>query len=399
MEPTPATSPIDAPLQLLLAQDGWWTRLWFRQSSSTFAPDTDALFYYIFWVSAFFFVLLMALMVYWGFKYKRRAGVPAEVSPAHNTPLEITWSVVPTILMLVMFVWGAQGYLKKVVAPSDAEIINVNVKRWAWSFTYDHGGGSLQTERIADVDTPVYALPVDRPVKFIMSSSDVIHSFYIAGFRIKRDVFPNRYTTVWAHPTAITHRWDPDAKTAVPLGSDTMMLTLQCTEYCGDQHSQMANRIAVMSEPDYQAWKAAQLDTSTIPLVELGETLSKTKGCMACHQVGDADGSGPSWKNIWGEARPAAGGKSAIEPTVGFNYIRQSILEPGAYVKAGWPNNMPQYQGQLNERELLALAMYIKSLTESAREEALEQSDTELNEREAPETPPDPSAYFEGASG
>ncbi|MEO1130318.1 MAG: cytochrome c oxidase subunit II transmembrane domain-containing protein, partial [Planctomycetota bacterium] len=125
--------------QTLLAETSAWDRFWFRQSGSTFAPGTDALFFYIFWVSVFFFVLLMVAMVYFGYKYRRRPGVAAEVSPSHHTGLELTWSIVPAILMVVMFVWGAQGYLKKVVPPSDAQTIAVNAKMWNWTWTYPDG--------------------------------------------------------------------------------------------------------------------------------------------------------------------------------------------------------------------------------------------------------------------
>lgn len=368
--------------------------MWFRDGASTFAPSTDALFYYIFFVSLFFFVLLMALTAYWGVKYRRRPGVAAPVSPSHNTPLELTWSIIPGLLMAVMFFWGATSYLKKTVSPSDAEVIQVEAKRWAWDFTYPNGAGSLQQERVADKLAPVFALPVDQPVKFVINSVDVIHSFYIPEFRIKRDALPNRYTVAWAEPTRVTHRFNPDTKEAEPLEGEKGFY-LFCAEYCGDQHAQMAHRIAVMTEPDYNAWLDAQLDTSSIPLVELGETLSSAKGCKTCHSVDGSQGSGPSWLGIWGEPRLPTGGKSAVENEVGFNYIRESILNPSAYVKSGWPNNMPIYQGQFTSRELLAVATYIQSLSAEHADEAQRLSQRELEERRDPAAPPDAEAIIE----
>jgi cytochrome c oxidase subunit 2 len=366
--------------QTLLAETSLWDRFWFRQSGSTFAPSTDALFFYIFWVSVFFFVLLMVAMVYFGYKYRRRPGVPAEVSPSHHTGLELTWSIVPAILMVVMFVWGAQGYLKKVVPPSDAQTIAVNAKKWNWTWTYPDGATSLQNERVADTDAPLFALPVDKPVQFLMSSQDVIHSFYIPGFRIKRDVFPNRYTKVWAHPTVATHEWDPVSKRAVLMEGATPFYLL-CAEYCGDQHSQMANIVAVMPQADYEAWVAEQKNTDSIPLVELGSILYKAKGCATCHGITDgAVGTGPTWYGIWGQTHQFTNAPPAV---VDENYIRESILNPGAKILTGYANQMPQYQGQLTDRELKALAFYIKSLTPEFAAEAEQQSIEEMEQRES----------------
>lgn len=376
----------------VLAQASWWDRLWFRDTASSFAGSTDAVYYYIFWISTAFFVVLMFLMVYWGIKYRRRPGRPALVSPAHNTPLEITWTVIPTIFFAIMFVWGLYAYLPKVIAPSNAEIINVTAKQWNWSLTYANGAQSLQNERMSDVDAAVFALPRGRPVKFVMSSDDVIHSFYIPEFRIKRDVLPNRFTTAWVQAEVATHKWDAVAEKAVPIDPAQPGFHLFCTEYCGDQHSQMANRIAVMEDADYQAWLAKQLDTSGIDLKSLGKALYTAKGCVACHRVDGVDASGPTWKGIWGQDRPPVGGKTPISPTVDFNYIRQSVLEPAAYVKAGWQNNMPSYQGQLNSREILALATFIMSLTDESAADAL--SEQEMNDRGADNKPPDSEQFF-----
>ncbi|MEO1128332.1 MAG: c-type cytochrome, partial [Planctomycetota bacterium] len=244
------------------------------------------------------------------------------------------------------------------------------------------GANSLQTERVSDIETSLFALPVDKPVQFLMSSQDVIHSFYIPGFRIKRDVFPNRYTKVWAHPTVATHEWDPVSKRAVLMeGSEPFYLL--CAEYCGDQHSQMGNIVAVMPQADYEAWLAEQKNTDAIPLVELGSILYQAKGCASCHGITEgALRTGPTWYGIWGQTHQFT---NAPPTVVDENYIRESVLNPGAKILQGYTNAMPQYQGQLTDREIIALAKYIKSLTPEFAEEAQQDSVEEMEARQAEE--------------
>ena len=363
--------------------DSWWTRMWFRHSGSTFAPSTDALYYYIFFISAFFFVLLMGLLVYFGIKYRRKPGVPAPISPAHNTRLEIAWSVIPSILFAIMFFWGARSYLKMVVSPSDSEVIQVSVWRWQWEWVYPNGATPIQNEKVNDREMPFFALPVDTNVKFVMSSQDVIHSFYIPEFRIKRDCFPNRYTTVWVRPSKVTHRWDEDLEKAVPIDPDNPGYYLFCAEYCGDQHSQMANRVAVLTRTDYQKWLEAQADTSSIPLLELGLLVARNNGCFACHSVDGTRGSAPTWQNIWNQPRPGS-----RDGKVDFNYVRESILEPGVFVVPGWPNNMMSYQGRISDREILAIATYIQSLNPEFAAQAQEFSRQEMEAQESEDADP-----------
>ncbi len=380
-----------------------WTRLWFREAASTFAPSSDAIYYFIFFVSAVFFILLVSLSVYWGVRYRRsKIGEVAPVSSSHNTALELSWSITPAILMAIMFFWGFHAYMDKVVAPVNAKEIYVEAYQWGWDFTYPDGRGTSQTVSTpldpnnpaagrelgvgGGESAPIIGIPVDQPVKMIMTSRDVIHSFYVPAFRVKRDIFPNRYTTLWFEPTSQpTHRFDPDDKTLVPIEGMPPGYYLFCAEYCGDQHSQMAGRIAVLSGPDYQAWRRAEADTSGVPLIELGQRLHVTKGCVQCHSVDGSRGTGPSWKGIYGAEdhipgwEPPAG--SDAEPgVVGEDYLRQAILEPDRYITPGYPNQMQSYQGQLTARELRALIVYIKSLADDEEfvEEAEAESEAEL---------------------
>ncbi len=379
------------PTLLGAEESGWMKMMWFRSTQGTFAEGVDGVFFFIFWVSAFFFAVLMGLMVYFGFRYRRLKGVPIEHSASHNTFLELSWSVIPTILMAVMFYWGFKEYVVMRVPPGDAMEIYVNAKKWNWTLEYPNGAGSLETisksqegRLMAGIDAPVFVLPVNKPIKFIMTSQDVIHSFFIPEMRIKRDVFPNRYTTLWCEPTEITHRWDPELGHGVPVTEDGKGLYLFCTEYCGDQHSQMLAEVQIMSDADFRAWMAEQANTDAIDLLKLGEILYKTGGCVSCHTVDGGAGTGPTWKDIWNDERPGwtpPRGDGFIDENrsaVGLNYIRQSILDPAAYLRQGFANQMPTYQGKFKDREVRAIATYIKSLDSEFAAEAKAESEAEI---------------------
>jgi len=307
-----------------------WDNLWFRgmTGESTFANDTDAVFFFIFWVSTFFFVLLMGLMVYFAIKYRRRPGKPAEVSASHNTVLELMWSIIPTILMAIMFFWGLEVYLDTRIAPIDAEEINVTAQQWAWGIEYEGPQGPIRSQdkiMLADAEAFIYALPANRPVKFIMTSVDVIHSFYIPAFRMKRDVFPNRYSTLWVEPTSATHRYEGEgeSETLIKIDEEQENFYLACTEYCGDQHSQMWGQIVVLKDPDYKKWLDKQGDTSGLTLIELAKLVRVQQGCNACHTVDGKASTGPTWKGSWGTTRKFADGGST---DMDINYIRESKI-------------------------------------------------------------------------
>lgn len=366
-----------------------WDNLWWKGTTgaSTFADGIDTIFFFIFWVSLLFFVVLMALMVLFAWVYRRRKGYGPESSSSHNTPLEITWTVIPSILFLIMFLWGFKAYLPMQVAPSDAEVIDVTAYQWGWEWEYDNGAKSLQQEVIADVPSPVFAVPVGRPIKLVMSSRDVIHSAYISQFRVKRDIFPNKYTTLWFQAEQTTHYFDEEAGEALPISPDNKGFHLACTEYCGDQHSQMWGRIAVMAEADYQAWKSAMNSTDGILLPELGKLLSVTKGCVACHSVDGSQKTGPTWKGVWMEPRDFVDAPSETYATEEEyrNYMRESILEPHKKIVAGYPNQMQSYQGQLTDREMRALIVFMKTLSDDPEDIAAAEAEgvSEMEAKEA----------------
>jgi len=325
--------------------------IWFRQRGATFSKPHDDLFMFIFWVCTAFFAGLMGLAVVFWIKYHRVEGKPIERSASHNIMLELTWTIVPNMFLVVMFVWGFRAYLNLHVAPADAEQIKVSARKWQWSFEYDNGGAPTETRPFSDVQIPVFAVPEGRPIKFLMSSEDVIHSCYIPAFRMKLDVVPARYTTMWFQ--------------ALPLdkGQESREHWLFCAEYCGDNHSRMYARVKVLPEDKYQEWKKelANLYGGGRSLVDVGKVLYAARGCVQCHSVDGSTKVGPSWQNIWGEKVSFADGSSV---TVDENYVRESILTPAKKIVAGFPNQMVSYQGQLSEKDITAIIAYIKSISE-----------------------------------
>lgn len=373
---------------LLAAELSWWDRLWWRDQVGTgvFNAGVDGVFFYIFWVSAASFAILMGMMVVFAIRYRRMPGVAPQPSPSHNTVLELTWSVVPLILMVVMFLWGFRVFLGMRIPPVDSEIVNVTAKQWSWKWEYDNGATSRELEKIADVESPVLALPLGRPVKFIMTSEDVIHSMYLPAFRAKRDVMPNMYTTMWVEATSgATHRFDEQQRKAVPISPANKGYYLTCTEYCGDKHSQMWGRIAVMEPADYQKWKEEQANTDAIDLLTLGRILHATKGCVACHSVDGTKSTGPTWKGIWGETHEFSNGPAPAK--VDENYVRESILEPAKKVRAGFPNQMQSYQGQIKDREIRAIITFMRSLSNDAAEIDAARREAEREQQEKAAAP------------
>ena len=346
-----------------MAEQGPVSRLLFGKAAASYASDNDNVMLFVIWIAVFFFLLLMGLMVYWAVKYRRRPGVPQQRSPSHSTALELLWSGVPLILCVVMFWWGFKIYMHMHVTPAKAEVINVTAKKWAWSWEYGNGGSVMEMVMMADKASPVYVVPVGRPIKLLMHSQDVIHSLYIPAFRKKIDVMPNRYTTYWFNAT------EPGD------------YQLFCAEYCGDQHSQMMAMVKVRPEAEYQAWLAELVNTDRFSLLDFGKKLHITKGCNACHSVDGTVGTGPSWQGIYMKTHEFTDGTSA---TADENYLRESILVPGAKIVKGFANQMPTYQGQLKDRELTALITYIKSLSDKGKDEverAIQQDDTDREKR------------------
>lgn len=282
------------------------------------------------WLSLFLFALIAGLAIYSAIRWRHK---PGDVTPhiAHNTPLEITWTIIPLFLVIMIFFWGFKGYLEASVPPSDAIEIQVTAQKWNWTFEYPDGNRAINELHI----------PVGKPVKFIMSSQDVIHDFFVPDMRVKHDILPNRYTEIWFTPTVAGKHH------------------AECAEYCGKGHSDMAATIYVDSPKDYDKWLETGGVDPNMPLPQMGALLYQTKGCATCHSLDGTRGTGPSWKGVYGSTQTLSDGSSVVADE---NYIRESILVPGAKVVKGYDNVMPVFQGLLRDREVNALVAYIKTL-------------------------------------
>ncbi len=306
---------------------------WFPEKASTFAPQIDFLYDAILWISIIFFVPIVVAMIYFMVKYRERPGYRGSTEALHNTTLEITWSVVPTFIVVWIFWEGTVGYLNMQRLPKDTVDIKVTAKKWAWSFKYPNGAESDKLHVV-----------LGRDFKMIMRSEDVLHSFFIPAFRVKRDVVPGRYNYLWFQPT-VAGTFD-----------------LFCTEYCGDNHSTMITKVIVESQDSYDKFIAEAVKEPE-DIVERGKWLYERKACKGCHYAGTdgAQGPGPSYNGSWGKPVPLASGES-----VNFdeNYVSESILNPIAKKRKGYEaaSAMPSYKGQLKEEQIEALAAFIKSL-------------------------------------
>ena len=305
--------------------------VWLPEGASTLAPDIDGLFYFVYWISVVIFIAVVITMLYFVYKYRRRSASDRPMPVHESKLLEAVWIVVPTILCLVVFTWGFQSFLKLSVAPPNAYQINATGQKWFWNFTYDTGKSSIGELHV----------PVNRPVRLQMVSQDVLHSFFIPAFRVKQDVLPNRYSSIWFEATKV----------------DTFQVF--CTEYCGTEHSGMLATVIVHSEGDFQEWLSGgdEYDPEAETLAEFGARLYENQACVTCHSVDGSRKVGPSFQGLYGNERQMQDGSTLIADD---NYIRESILQPGANIVAGYQNVMPASYGNLTEDQINGLIAFIK---------------------------------------
>jgi cytochrome c oxidase subunit 2 len=308
---------------------------WLPRQGSTVAPRVDGLFMAITWISIFFFVLITVALMYFVWKYRARPGHEAEPSETHNRTLEVTWTVIPLLIVIWIFWEGFTGALDMSTPPQNAYEVQVLGQKWKWLFTYPNG--------VVDENLHV---PPGTPVRLVETSQDVIHSLFVPEFRIKRDAVPGRYETQWFQAD-------------VP-GEYQIF----CAEYCGTQHSTMLAKVIVhRSAPEFERWlaDAANFIDKLPPekLWEGGEKLYAQRGCKQCHSLDGTAGIGPSFKGIWGHQQSLRDGSSVL---VDENYVRESILNPQAKVVAGFEPVMPTFQGRLKDKEITALIEYLKHL-------------------------------------
>ncbi|MHB8899840.1 MAG: cytochrome c oxidase subunit II [Thermoguttaceae bacterium] len=308
---------------------------WLPPPENVSSWAVDNVFYYILYLSYFFFALIVGILVLFVVKYRRRPGVEAVRTATQSEILEVIWTVIPIILVIIMFYGGFIGYMELRSPPERAYEVLVTARKWSWQFTYPDG--TMATD---------LHVPAGEPVRLVMQSDDVIHSLSIPAFRVKMDVVPGRYTRTWFQ------------------AKEPGKFDLYCTEYCGTGHSDMLASVVVHERSDFDAWlvKAADILGNSASPVEAGEKLFRLHGCGSCHSTDGTPRVGPTLKGVFGETHRFIDGSSAA---VDETYLRQSVLEPGARVREGFKNQMPTFKGRISDPEITALIQYIKSLSQT----------------------------------
>ncbi len=297
----------------------------FPPRASTTAGEVDALYAFLMLVTIVMTALIFFATFVFAIKYRRKSPDEPPPKPIHGSiPLEIAWSVIPFLVMLVMFAWGTKLYFQNYTPPpSNTVDIYVTGKQWMWKV--QHPGGQREINELH--------VPTGRPVKLTLASEDVIHSFFIPAFRMKHDVVPGSYQTYWFEATK-PGRYH-----------------IFCAEYCGTGHSDMGGWVTVMEPREYEDWLSGGAEGAS--MVEQGQKLFAQYGCATCHQL--------DLQNVFGRPVQLEDGRTVIADEA---YIRESILNPNAKIVKGFKRDiMPVYQGQINEEGLLALIVYVKSLS------------------------------------
>lgn len=339
--PPAATVAPAAPAAAPPAEMTWWEKeaakpyvyegtYWLPPAANKDAKGPDDLFIWVLGLSAFFFVAITACVVYFVIKYRHKPGRKPEPSPSHNDVLEITWTVIPTIIAVILFVYGWRSYISLTSIPETRpeNQIAVTAQKWNWSFRYYNG-----------VEDNVLHVPVDQPVKLTMTSTDVLHSFFVPVFRVKQDIVPRRFTYVWFWPTR------------------TGVYRLYCTEYCGKDHSLMKTKVVVHSAGNYERYLSEAFGKQmSLSGAALGESVYKKKGCEGCHTLDGSVKLGPSFKGVWGTDVKLGDGS-----TVKFDeaYVRNSIQSPQGQSRPGFPPSMPVIP--LSDKEIEGVAEFIKA--------------------------------------
>ena len=311
--------------------------------ASPMAAKVDGLYDFLFWLSVVALTGTTIALLLFVKKYHRsqKGRETAYILGSHT--LEITWTVIPLLIMLFVFAWGYKDYVFSRLDPAGSVEVNVVGRQWLWNFEYPNGRKTMNE----------FYLPLGKPVKLILTSEDVIHSFYLPHMRTKTDVVPGMYVYLAFTPTLLGEH------------------PVYCSMFCGTGHSDMLATLHVLEPADYDKWlatgkvsgvvkaAATEADGKPMSLAEKGAALYASKGCVACHTTDGTKKIGPSWKGIWGtEEELEGGGKAKVDE----NYIRESIMQPAAKIVKGYPPSMPPFAGLLNDEEVNALIAYIKSL-------------------------------------
>ncbi len=304
----------------------------FPEQASVFAKDVDALYFFILATCALFAVGVSAAVVILGIKYHKTHDGQIGARIEGNLPLELLWSVIPTIIAMFMFGWGASVFYHLRTPPDEALQLYAVGKQWMWKFQHLEGQREINELHI----------PSGRPIKITISSEDVLHSLYFPAFRTKMDAIPGRYTELWfeAQTPGVYH--------------------IFCTEYCGTNHAGMIGNVTVLEPAAYQAWLQGGGDGGT--LAQRGAKLFNDLACTTCH-LDSGQGRGPTLKDIMGTTVKLQDGSSVV---VDEAYLRESILNSQAKIVAGFQPLMPTFQGLVSEENLVALIEHVKSLSPQA---------------------------------
>lgn len=304
------------------------------------ASPADNVFFFIMGISVTLLVGITVVMIYFVIRYNRKRN-PNPEDVKENLPLEILWTVVPTILVLLIFYVGWKGFAYMRTVPPGAMPIKVTARQWSWTFEYQNGKQSNTLK-----------VPLKQPIELILTSADVLHSCFIPAYRIKEDCVPGMQTHLWFQPDQV--------------GS----YDLFCTEYCGVGHSAMITKVDVMPVQDFNAWyqgnpvqekRQAPADSSQKPAETTeGAKLVAGKGCIGCHSIDGSKSIGPSFRNLFGKKETIVTGGQEREIIINDTYIRRHIKDPQADTAKGYPKVMPAVQ--LSEQEVNAIIDYLKAL-------------------------------------
>ncbi len=308
----------------------------FPEQASTIAVLTDVFTFGVIGLGLIIGIIVVILMISFVVRYNHDTTADRTNPVDEHTTLELTWSFIPLVLVLSIFVWSANIYYNLYNPPSNAINMYVIGKQWMWKIQHPDGQREVNTLH----------MPVNQPIKLTMTSEDVIHSFYVPAFRIKQDVLPGRFTVMWFEAT------------------QTGEHLLLCAEFCGTEHSFMVGKVIVMEPDEYEKWlREGQTALGANAAAPAGQTISgdalfTQKGCVTCHKIDGTQGLGPNLKAVGTQVELDTGDK------VDYNeeYMRESMINPQAKIAKGFSNIMPTYQGQLSEEEIILLIEYVKLL-------------------------------------
>ncbi|MBZ0156431.1 MAG: cytochrome c oxidase subunit II [Alphaproteobacteria bacterium] len=294
---------------------------------SNTAAKVDSTFLFIVGLSVALLVLITALMLFFVIKYNRKRH-PVSENIEGNLPLEIIWTVIPTVIVLAMFYYGWSDFAYIRNAPEGALPVQVTGRNWSWHFTYENG-----------MQSDVLKVPRNKAVKLVLTSADVLHSFYIPAFRIKEDAVPGMKTRLWF------------------IARDTGSYEIYCTEYCGTGHSHMRSKVVVLPEDEFESWHSGQGGEGE---KETEKRLLSEKGCLGCHSVDGSTGVGPTLKGVFGRSTVVVTGGRERQIVIDEEYLRRSILQPAADVVKRYPAIMPALP--VSREEMDALIAELKDL-------------------------------------